>query len=78
MAEREGFEPPDPFESMVFKTTAFDHSATSPNMFVFVNLFVLLIISLVSSGGSHRVTPGVLPLAPSGPHFVRSNLLPAN
>ena len=39
MAEREGFEPPDPFESMVFKTTAFDHSATSPNLFVF-NLFV--------------------------------------
>ena len=31
MAEREGFEPPDPRESMVFKTTAFDHSATSPN-----------------------------------------------
>ena len=30
MAEREGFEPPDPFESTVFKTAAFDHSATSP------------------------------------------------
>ena len=29
-AEREGFEPPDPFESTVFKTAAFDHSATSP------------------------------------------------
>ena len=35
MAEREGFEPPDPFESMVFKTTAFDHSATSPVLFVY-------------------------------------------
>ena len=30
MAEREGFEPPDPYESTVFKTAAFDHSATSP------------------------------------------------
>ena len=31
MAEREGFEPPEPFGSMVFKTTAFDHSAISPH-----------------------------------------------
>ena len=30
MAEREGFEPSEPFGSMVFKTTAFDHSAISP------------------------------------------------
>ena len=30
MAEREGSEPPDPFGSTVFKTAAFDHSATSP------------------------------------------------
>ena len=30
VAEREGFEPPEPFGSMVFKTTAFDHSAISP------------------------------------------------
>ena len=30
MAEREGFEPPEPFGSTVFKTAAFDHSATSP------------------------------------------------
>ena len=30
MAEREGFEPPDPCGSTVFKTAAFDHSATSP------------------------------------------------
>ena len=30
MAEREGFEPPEPFSSTVFKTAAFDHSATSP------------------------------------------------
>jgi hypothetical protein len=30
VAEREGFEPPDPCGSTVFKTAAFDHSATSP------------------------------------------------
>ena len=30
MAEREGFEPSEPFGSMVFKTTAFGHSAISP------------------------------------------------
>ena len=31
MAEREGFEPPDPCGSTVFKTAAFDRSATSPD-----------------------------------------------
>ncbi len=31
VAEREGFEPPEPFGSTVFKTAAFDHSATSPS-----------------------------------------------
>ncbi len=30
MAEREGFEPPDPCESAVFKTAALNRSATSP------------------------------------------------
>ena len=30
VAEREGFEPPVPFGTMVFKTTAIDHSAISP------------------------------------------------
>jgi hypothetical protein len=30
MAEREGFEPPEPFGSTVFKTAALNHSATSP------------------------------------------------
>ena len=32
MAEREGFEPPDGCPSTVFKTAAFDHSATSPRL----------------------------------------------
>ena len=29
-AEAEGFEPPEPFSSTVFKTAAIDHSATPP------------------------------------------------
>ena len=29
-AESEGFEPPNPLRSTVFKTAAFDHSANSP------------------------------------------------
>ena len=30
LAEREGFEPPEPLSSTVFKTAAIDHSAISP------------------------------------------------
>jgi hypothetical protein len=30
VAEREGFEPPVPYGTTVFKTAAFDHSAISP------------------------------------------------
>ena len=30
VAERGGFEPPEPLGSTVFKTAAIDHSATSP------------------------------------------------
>ena len=33
LAESEGFEPPDPLRSTVFKTAAFDHSANSPICF---------------------------------------------
>ena len=32
IAEREGFEPPVPRSTTVFKTAAIDHSATSPTM----------------------------------------------
>ncbi len=31
-AEREGFEPPEPLSSTVFKTAAIDHSAISPKI----------------------------------------------
>ena len=36
VAESEGFEPPDPLRSTVFKTAAFDHSANSPICIPFV------------------------------------------
>ena len=32
LAEREGFEPPEPLSSTVFKTAAIDHSAISPSV----------------------------------------------
>ena len=34
IAEREGFEPPVPLSTSVFKTGAIDHSATSPKIFI--------------------------------------------
>src|SRR5690606_32176079 len=37
LAEREGFEPPEPFGSTVFKTAAFDRSATSPRLGILAN-----------------------------------------
>ena len=33
LAEREGFEPPVPLSTSVFKTGAIDHSATSPKVY---------------------------------------------
>jgi hypothetical protein len=40
-AEREGFEPPEPLGSTVFKTAAIDHSAISPGA-TKVELFLFL------------------------------------
>ncbi len=37
IAEREGFEPPVPCSTTVFKTAAFDHSAISPGTKVLKN-----------------------------------------
>ena len=34
IAEREGFEPPVPCSTTVFKTAAFDHSAISPELLI--------------------------------------------
>ena len=39
MAESEGFEPPDPCGSTVFKTAAIDHSANSPCVGVYYTTF---------------------------------------
>ncbi len=41
VAEREGFEPPEPLGSTVFKTAAIDHSAISPGA-TKVELFLFL------------------------------------
>ena len=38
LAEREGFEPPVPLSTSVFKTGAIDHSATSPKVFLSRNV----------------------------------------
>ena len=41
MAEGQGFEPWDPHESLVFKTSAFGHSATPPNKEAYISVFQL-------------------------------------
>ena len=38
MAESEGFEPPEGFPSTVFKTAAFDHSASSPDTRIYCKM----------------------------------------
>ena len=40
MAESEGFEPPEPFGSTVFKTAAFNHSATPPRQPAFFTILL--------------------------------------
>jgi hypothetical protein len=45
LAEEEGFEPPAPCSAIVFKTIAFDHSATPPDVnlvFLRYRIFALL------------------------------------
>ncbi len=46
MAESEGFEPPEGFPSTVFKTAAFDHSASSPGLYKLDDLILILQDSL--------------------------------
>ena len=53
VAEREGFEPPEACTSTVFKTAAFDHSATSPSR-----------DSLTGFGG-HEKSEALLNLSPT-------------
>ena len=52
LAEREGFEPPEPRSSTVFKTAAIDHSATSPkdksiSFFLNHQIFFEIFLSLI-------------------------------
>ena len=53
-AESEGFEPPDLLQSTVFKTAAFDHSASSPGAKLGIACFVAklfpLIIYVIATG----------------------------
>ena len=53
-AEREGFEPPEPLSSTVFKTAAIDHSAISP----FANVLVMHIAHKIylNNATLHRMT----------------------
>lgn len=44
-AEREGFEPPDPLRSTVFKTAAFDHSAISPMFYQILEFGFQIMVS---------------------------------
>ena len=47
MAESEGFEPPVPCGTMVFKTTAFDHSANSPISLCKSKKYFILSLSII-------------------------------
>ena len=43
-AEREGFEPPVPLSTAVFKTAVIDHSTISPNIWLVRNLFQMAFV----------------------------------
>ena len=47
VAEREGFEPPEVLPSIVFKTTAIDHSAISPKAVAKLSFFLIPQIALM-------------------------------
>ena len=44
LAEREGFEPPVPLSTAVFKTAVIDHSTISPNIWLVRNLFQMAFV----------------------------------
>ena len=63
VAEREGFEPPEPRSSTVFKTAAIDHSAISPgtkvlSFFESANFFAIFFKKIYLNGesGSFDIT----------------------
>ena len=49
LAEREGFEPPVPLSTSVFKTDAIDHSAISPKMKGILNFSIPFLYALRDS-----------------------------
>ncbi len=58
MAERVGFEPTKGYKPLlVFKTSAFDHSATSPNSFFFPAGGIDSLALLTHPFGAHFVRP---------------------
>ncbi len=65
LAESEGFEPPDPCRSTVFKTAAIDHSANSPRQkytfFVFCKAFKFFLSKISVHTPLKPLTEFVLP-----------------
>ncbi len=58
MAERQGFEPWELLHSPVFKTGAFDHSATSPKLFLTPERVSILLLSTAQPPGGRRLYMG--------------------
>ena len=56
LAEREGFEPPEPRSSTVFKTAAIDHSAISPATKVLSFFFFAKYFSVTASDNGCKAT----------------------
>ena len=68
LAEREGFEPPEPRSSTVFKTAAIDHSATSPkdksiafflNHQIFLQLFLIIFAIILQPSIYQHITQAI-------------------
>gem|GEM_PF-3104419 len=59
MAERQGFEPWEPRGSTVFKTAAFDHSATSPKLLVSRDRKVSLALLADAAAGKRDTIPEI-------------------
>ena len=64
MAEEVGFEPTVPCGTTVFKTAAFDHSATPPNSLVITNLPAVKTKSSLLDTKAGLLTPSVIDRTP--------------
>ena len=72
-AEREGFEPPEPLSSTVFKTAAIDHSAISP-LLCRANLVRRMRLELTRSCDHYPLKVACIPISPPA---LRRNVLVA-